>query len=909
MDALRKIMKDVIAAQLAGRRRFNMIAFHADLLPWQSDDVGPIYADDAAVKSAYRWLDGLHARNSTNTLAALTAALASAHVEHVYLLSDGRPDDEPAVVLETLAKLCDMRSVVIHTISFNCCDKEANHILADMASNHKGSFQYYLKMLDLDNEALLQPETIAMLGPFPRSLDERLNALRSEILFARGEIKKVHQLYLECAEFVRPPAITADRIPSTTESLRSSSGLYSIFPSEPDVDPFGRGAWNKYSQTRTESGLPALPSTSRPAALTTSLISAVSLSATPQLEYSLQMSRTTSTHTRPIPAQEGKLPSSYNLPETVNVPQGTETVQEFSRSMHTELTSRGTEVTSWTEDSEPRVEGLLLDQASPALDSLQVSSVNQTQAQDIHLSHTGESLLDLSSISMVMEADAYSAPNETLRESLPPTTRSFGTLRESLLPTTRSFGTLRETLLPTTRSFDSESLTHSLTGLDSKPPFYPAGVTSTTTGYLSRLVTTNSSTGTTGGANKKTLSVKDRLRAEHTRLRSLLTSAPLEEKIPSSDWLAHFGMAALKLTIFDLFASTAFPHLREYVASLKKVVPSQVHDAMFPYYQITDSKGKVWHINPLYADLPAYIKTLTIAHALYQRRLDVIVLLAMDKGWRTELSSGHPLEHDEIQARFIDSNKNLSLDLMAREVRQAAIFLAQAKEIHASLHRIPPPPVMEQPRLSVTYNPRDLELSLTARPMPSMTPLNSLPLPVMLRTETATRQLSSPKTGPSQSWHTHTAIAVGEVVVARHPSAKYYAGQVLDVSHQGVEVEFHNSRGVAVVPHTQVFSLSRQNTQASILKLSDCVLACGGLSDGEFLPGTVIGLVVDYQARETIVSLRTCDGFESEFRREYVVKIPRALHDLLFRALQDDLAATIASLTSLRSPALSSQGT
>ena len=84
-----------------------------------------------SLSAARQWVLMLEAGGSTDTLGVLRKALAMEEAEAVYLLTDGRPDQSPDVILGELQRL---KQVPVHTISFNCADSKANKFLSRLAA-------------------------------------------------------------------------------------------------------------------------------------------------------------------------------------------------------------------------------------------------------------------------------------------------------------------------------------------------------------------------------------------------------------------------------------------------------------------------------------------------------------------------------------------------------------------------------------------------------------------------------------------------------------------------------------------------------------------------------------------------------------------------------------------------------
>lgn len=91
-------------------------------------------------QSAIKWIEKLTCGGTTNTLKALQFALEDNLTEGIYLLTDGRPDQQTHTLL--LSMQLNNR-VPIHTISFNCNDPEANEFLIRLAQESGGRFHYY----------------------------------------------------------------------------------------------------------------------------------------------------------------------------------------------------------------------------------------------------------------------------------------------------------------------------------------------------------------------------------------------------------------------------------------------------------------------------------------------------------------------------------------------------------------------------------------------------------------------------------------------------------------------------------------------------------------------------------------------------------------------------------------------
>ena len=83
------------------------------------------------LQAVWHWVQALTAQGSTNTQAALSAAISVPGVQAVYLLTDGRPDQQCETLLAAIQTL---PPIPVHTISFNCGDSRANVFLSKLAS-------------------------------------------------------------------------------------------------------------------------------------------------------------------------------------------------------------------------------------------------------------------------------------------------------------------------------------------------------------------------------------------------------------------------------------------------------------------------------------------------------------------------------------------------------------------------------------------------------------------------------------------------------------------------------------------------------------------------------------------------------------------------------------------------------
>ncbi|KAI1241718.1 hypothetical protein IHE44_0005206 [Lamprotornis superbus] len=75
--------------QLRHKKRFNFVKFSAQAVAWQKKLAE---VNEENLQDAWLWIKGLEVGSSTNTLKALQIALADTDTQAIYLLTDGRPD-------------------------------------------------------------------------------------------------------------------------------------------------------------------------------------------------------------------------------------------------------------------------------------------------------------------------------------------------------------------------------------------------------------------------------------------------------------------------------------------------------------------------------------------------------------------------------------------------------------------------------------------------------------------------------------------------------------------------------------------------------------------------------------------------------------------------------------------------
>ncbi|NWR60007.1 VWA3B protein, partial [Bucorvus abyssinicus] len=174
----RKILQ-LIQEQLRHKKRFNFVKFSAQAVAWQEKLVE---VNEENWKDAWLWIKGLEVGSSTNTLQALQIALADTNTQAVYLLTDGRPDQPPQIIL---AQVQLHRKIPIHTVSFNCDDIEANKFLYELSTETEGRFHYY-------NNYLTDPDAAEFI------VSEDIRLLKREIEQGEGDLAKMKTFHDRC---------------------------------------------------------------------------------------------------------------------------------------------------------------------------------------------------------------------------------------------------------------------------------------------------------------------------------------------------------------------------------------------------------------------------------------------------------------------------------------------------------------------------------------------------------------------------------------------------------------------------------------------------------------------------------------------------------------------------------------
>ncbi|XP_044289601.1 von Willebrand factor A domain-containing protein 3A [Varanus komodoensis] len=148
LEQVTKELTSLIWEQLrTNNTKFSLISFAEDVEVWQEC---LMEATNEACHDAAQWLSLFQAHGNTSILKALRRAFSFQDVEALYVLTDGKPDTSCSLVLKEIEMLMKRRAIKIHTISFNCADRDANDFLKQLAFQTGG--RYHRCHGDLDGQ-------------------------------------------------------------------------------------------------------------------------------------------------------------------------------------------------------------------------------------------------------------------------------------------------------------------------------------------------------------------------------------------------------------------------------------------------------------------------------------------------------------------------------------------------------------------------------------------------------------------------------------------------------------------------------------------------------------------------------------------------------------------------------------
>ncbi|XP_063681906.1 uncharacterized protein LOC134816841 isoform X2 [Bolinopsis microptera] len=173
--------------------QFNIIAF-STLGRRYSEE--PVTLSQQSLQSAYTWLRNLETETSSNTLDALLQAFSDCTVDTVYLVTDGLPDQRPALVVECVLRNNRGRPIVSVSIGAGS-NGNADLLLTDLASVTGGSFRPVtlpLKLPGPDELSALPKGAVVLLhgGVTDRNLDTSYLKQESTDLRWSGDIPSAY---------------------------------------------------------------------------------------------------------------------------------------------------------------------------------------------------------------------------------------------------------------------------------------------------------------------------------------------------------------------------------------------------------------------------------------------------------------------------------------------------------------------------------------------------------------------------------------------------------------------------------------------------------------------------------------------------------------------------------------------
>ncbi|EDV24931.1 uncharacterized protein TRIADDRAFT_56355 [Trichoplax adhaerens] len=157
-------------------------------------------------------------------------------------------------------------------------------------------------------------------------------------------------------------------------------------------------------------------------------------------------------------------------------------------------------------------------------------------------------------------------------------------------------------------------------------------------------------------------------------------------------WISKYGLVAKKLTIIDALAPSVIRHNPKHIPIINKDVMSKVFDEVMTVFHANPVKpNELKLINPLGVDLDGYEKRLLNAIDLYERKLNGLVWEAIDDTERSNYQDYHsddPPSFGEYRESMMVALQRLEfpvsledIELLEEEIRQANIYLQQAKDL------------------------------------------------------------------------------------------------------------------------------------------------------------------------------------------------------------------------------------
>ncbi|XP_023573310.1 von Willebrand factor A domain-containing protein 3B isoform X2 [Octodon degus] len=178
LDVVKDKIIRLMQEQLKYKSKFNFVTFDGQAVAWR-DKLVEINEDH--LEQAESWIREIKVGSSTNTLQALQMAFADQETQVIYLLTDGRPDQPPEMVIDQVKAF---QKIPVYTISFNYHDELANDFLKELASVTGGKFHSY---------------RFSCKDPFPEEAAQNgdLRLLLQEVEQGHSDLEKMQNLYSE----------------------------------------------------------------------------------------------------------------------------------------------------------------------------------------------------------------------------------------------------------------------------------------------------------------------------------------------------------------------------------------------------------------------------------------------------------------------------------------------------------------------------------------------------------------------------------------------------------------------------------------------------------------------------------------------------------------------------------------
>ncbi|XP_074259929.1 von Willebrand factor A domain-containing protein 3B isoform X1 [Saimiri boliviensis] len=178
LDLVKDKIIQFIQEQLKYKSRFNFVKFDGQAVAWR-EQLAEVNEEN--LEQAQSWIRDMKIGSSTNTLSALKTAFADKETQAIYLLTDGRPDQPPEMVIDQVKSF---QEIPIYTISFNYNDEIANRFLKEVAALTGGEFHFY----NFGCKDPTPPEAVQ---------NEDLTLLDEEMEQGYRDLEKIQDLYSE----------------------------------------------------------------------------------------------------------------------------------------------------------------------------------------------------------------------------------------------------------------------------------------------------------------------------------------------------------------------------------------------------------------------------------------------------------------------------------------------------------------------------------------------------------------------------------------------------------------------------------------------------------------------------------------------------------------------------------------